>query len=151
MNCPKCNHPDTKVLETRTGKNNTSIRRRRQCLECDYRFTTIEEVYREDLYVVKRDGTREEFDRMKMITGIHKAIEKRPIEAEQIRIMILDIMDRLEKEYDSEVPTRVIGEMIMERLKSIDQIAYVRFASIYKDFRDIAEFAQEIKSLKETT
>lgn len=148
MQCPKCSHADTKVLDTRLGKNNLSIRRRRQCLGCGYRFTTIEEILREGLVVIKRNGAREEFDRAKMLAGIRRAAEKRPIEAEQIEMMMVEIMDALEREHDSEIPSQAIGEQIMNRLKEIDQIAYVRFASVYKDFRDIEELAAEISGLK---
>ncbi|WP_269536992.1 transcriptional regulator NrdR [Cerasicoccus fimbriatus] len=148
MQCPKCTHADTKVLDTRLGKNNLSIRRRRQCLGCGYRFTTIEEILREGLVVVKRNGAREEFDRMKMLAGIRRAAEKRPIEAEQIEMMIVEMIDELEREFGSEIPSKAIGELIMNRLKEIDQIAYVRFASVYKDFRDIEELAAEISDLK---
>lgn len=148
MQCPKCTHADTKVLDTRLGKNNLSIRRRRQCLGCGYRFTTIEEILREGLVVVKRNGAREDFDRIKMLAGIRRAAEKRPIEAEQIEMMIVEMIDELEREFGSEIPSKAIGELIMNRLKEIDQIAYVRFASVYKDFRDIEELAAEISDLK---
>lgn len=148
MQCPKCSHSDTKVLDTRLGKNNLSIRRRRQCLGCGYRFTTIEEILREGLVVVKRNGAHEDFDRAKMLAGIRRACEKRPIETEQIEMMMVEIIDELEREYASEIPSRAIGEHIMARLRDIDQIAYVRFASVYKDFRDIEELANEISELK---
>ncbi|GHB89933.1 transcriptional regulator NrdR [Cerasicoccus arenae] len=147
MQCPKCSHNDTKVLDTRLGKNNLSIRRRRQCLGCGHRFTTIEEILREGLVVIKRNGDREEFDRAKMLAGIRRAAEKRPIEGEQIEMMLVEIMDELERQHDSEIPSQAIGEQIMKRLKDIDQIAYVRFASVYKDFRDISELVQEISDL----
>lgn len=148
MQCPKCSHADTKVLDTRLGKNNLSIRRRRQCLGCGYRFTTIEEILREGLVVIKRNGAREDFDRAKMMAGIRRACEKRPIEAEQIEMMMVEIIDELEREHASEIPSQAIGEQIMTRLREIDQIAYVRFASVYKDFRDIEELANEISELK---
>lgn len=148
MQCPKCGHPDTKVLDTRTGKGSHSIRRRRQCLDCEYRFTTIEEILREGLIVIKRDGGREEFDRMKMLSGIRKATEKRPIQAEQIEMMVAEVIDNLEREFDSEIPSKAIGEHIMNGLKAIDKIAYVRFASVYKDFRDFDELAREVSQLK---
>lgn len=151
MRCPKCASLETKVLDTRTGKNETSIRRRRECLSCEYRFTTIEEVLRADLQVVKRDGRREDFDRNKMLGGLRKAIEKRPIEVMQIEMLIADIMATLEKEYDQEIPSQAVGELIMQRLKHLDQIAYVRYASVYKDFRDLTELAQEILDLKAST
>ncbi|MFP4157283.1 MAG: transcriptional regulator NrdR [Opitutales bacterium] len=148
MRCPKCTSLETKVLDTRTGKNETSIRRRRECLDCGYRFTTIEEVLRSDLQVVKRDGRREDFDRAKMLGGLKKAVEKRPIDAMQIEMLVADALVALEKEFDHEVPARAIGEQIMVRLKHLDQIAYVRYASVYKDFRDLAELADEINELK---
>ncbi|MGJ8653686.1 MAG: transcriptional regulator NrdR [Opitutaceae bacterium] len=151
MRCPKCASLETKVLDTRTGKNETSIRRRRECLSCEYRFTTIEEVLRADLQVVKRDGRREDFDRNKMLGGLRKAVEKRPIEVMQIEMLIADIMATLEKEYDQEIPSQAVGELIMQRLKHLDQIAYVRYASVYKDFRDLTELAQEILDLKAST
>lgn len=148
MQCPKCSHADTKVLDTRLGKNNLTIRRRRQCLGCGYRFTTIEEILREGLVVIKRSGAREDFDRAKMLAGIRRAAEKRPIEAEQIEMMMVEIIDELERQHDHEIPSQAIGEQIMTRLKAIDHIAYVRFASVYKDFRDLEELAQEIHELK---
>ena len=151
MRCPKCTSSDTKVLDTRTSKNETSIRRRRECLECGHRFTTIEEVLRADLQVVKRDGRREDFDRAKMLGGLKKAVEKRPIDVMQIEMLIADVLAALEKEYDHEIPARAIGEQIMTRLKHLDQIAYVRYASVYKDFRDLAELAQEINALNDST
>jgi len=151
MRCPKCTSLDTKVLDTRTGKNETSIRRRRECLECGYRFTTIEEVLRADLQVVKRDGRREDFDRAKMLGGLKKAVEKRPIDVMQIEMLVADVLASLEKEFDHEIPAKAIGEQIMARLKHLDQIAYVRYASVYKDFRDIAELAREVNELKESS
>lgn len=147
MHCPKCGHEDTKVLDTRIGKGNLSIRRRRQCLDCSHRFTTVEEILREGLYVVKRDGAREEFDRTKLATGIRKATEKRPVQTEQIELMMAELIDVLEREYDTEIPSKAIGEAVMARLRELDSIAYVRYASVYKDFRDISEFAEEINQL----
>lgn len=149
MRCPKCTSLETKVLDTRTGKNETSIRRRRECLDCEYRFTTIEEVLRADLQVIKRDGRREDFDRAKVLGGLKKAVEKRPIDAIQIEMLIADVLAALEKEYDHEIPSQAIGEFIMHRLKHLDQIAYVRYASVYKDFRDLSELAKEITDLKD--
>ena len=151
MRCPKCASLETKVLDTRTGKNETSIRRRRECLDCEYRFTTIEEVLRADLQVVKRDGRREDFDRNKVLGGLKKAVQKRPIEVIQIEMLIADALATLEKEHDQEIPSQAIGEQIMQRLKHLDQIAYVRYASVYKDFRDLSELAQEILDLREST
>ncbi|MGC6423510.1 MAG: transcriptional regulator NrdR [Lentimonas sp.] len=151
MRCPKCGSLETKVLDTRTGKNETSIRRRRECLECEYRFTTLEEVLHADMQVVKRDGRREDFDRNKILGGLKKAVQKRPIEIIQIEMLIADVLASLQKEFDQEVPAQAIGEHIMQRLKHLDQIAYVRYASVYKDFRDLSELAQEILDLREST
>ena len=148
MRCPKCTSLEIKVLDTRIGKNETSTRRRRECLDCGYRFTTIEEVLRADSQVVKRDGRREDFDRNKMLRGLKKAVEKRPIDVMQIEMLVADILTTLEREYDHEIPSQAIGEHIMQRLKHLDQIAYVRYASVYKDFRDLSELAEEISMLK---
>src|SRR5471030_2813751 len=148
MNCPKCGHEDSKVLDTRTGRENCSIRRRRQCLACGHRFTTLEEIVREGFLVIKKDGRREEFDHAKILNSLRKATEKRPIEAERLELLVTEVTDALEKEYDVEVPSRAVGELIMARLKQIDQIAYVRFACVYKDFKDISALAEEIKALK---
>jgi len=147
MRCPKCSSTETKVIDSRMSKSETSIRRRRECLACGYRFTTVEEVLRENLRVIKVDQSREDFDRNKVLRGIKKAVEGRPVEMERIDVMIADIVDKLQKEYFDEIPTRAIGEEIMNRLKQIDQIAYVRFAIAYKDIRDIAELEQELSYL----
>ena len=149
MYCPRCHHTDTKVIDTRMGKENHSIRRRRQCLKCEARFTTIEEILREDLFVIKRDGTREEFDRNKLVSGIRKATERRPVEIEQIEMMIADVIDSLERDFDNEIPSKAIGEAIMEQLKQIDKISYVRYASVYREFKDIEEFQTAITELRD--
>jgi transcriptional repressor NrdR len=148
MNCPKCGHEDSKVLDTRTGSNNRSIRRRRQCLECTHRFTTLEEIVREGFYVIKKDGRREEFDHAKILNSLRKATEKRPIEAERIELLISEVTEAIERDFDAEVPSSAIGEQIMTQLKQVDHIAYVRYACVYKDFKDLSELAEEIKSLK---
>lgn len=148
MQCPKCGTKDTRVIDSRVSSNGLAIRRRRSCQQCEYRFSTIEEIVREDLYVTKQDGRREPFDRNKMLAGIKRATEKRPVDGEQIEMLMADIMAELEVEFDSEIPSRAIGERIMNRLRAIDQIAYVRFASVYKQFRDIDELAKEISGLQ---
>jgi len=147
MRCPKCSSAETKVIDSRVSKTETSVRRRRECLSCEYRFTTVEEVLRENLRVIKMDDSREDFDRAKILRGIRKAIEGRPVEMERIDMMIADIVDTLQKEFFDEIPSRAIGEEIMNRLKLVDQIAFVRFAIAYKDIRDIAELEQEISVL----
>jgi len=148
MRCPKCSSTDTKVLETRTGKASASIRRRRECIECGHRFSTIEEILREDAMVVKRDGRRESFDRGKIIAGIRKATEKRPLEFEQIELLVSEVMKRLENEYDVEFPSRAIAEAILVRLQRIDEIAWLRFASFYEEYRDASDFARGITELE---
>ena len=148
MFCPRCNHEDTKVLETRLGKGNHSIRRRRECLACDHRFSTNEEIVREGMVVVKRNGAREEFDIGKIAAGVRKATDKRPIEVERINLMISEIVENLQVKFGDEVPSSAIGEEIMTLLQSVDQIAYVRFASVYREFRDIDELAKAIDQLR---
>lgn len=148
MHCPRCNHTDTRVIDSRMSKNGLSIRRRRQCQACEYRFNTLEEILREGLVVIKGDKRREDFDRSKLLNGIRKACEKRPIDIEQLHMLISDVLVELESKYANEIPNTAIGEAVMKRLKDIDHIAYVRFASVYKDFRDIDELAHEISALK---
>ncbi len=147
MRCPKCGSLETRVVDSRLGRGDRSIRRRRECGGCSYRFTTMEEVLREGLMVRKRDGSMEDFDRAKVLNGIRKACEKRPVDIEQINMMVSDVIQLLEQEHSDAIPTRAVGEKVMEHLRHVDQIAYVRFASIYKEFRDIAEFTAEINSL----
>ena len=149
MYCPKCNSNDTRVIDSRIGKNGLTIRRRRQCQQCDYRFSTLEEIVREGLIVIKRDNTRDQFDRAKMLTGIRKACEKRSVDIEQLDMLISDVLVELETFFDSEIPSRAIGDCIMKHLKRIDKIAYVRYASVYKDFRDIDEMIEELSKLQE--
>jgi transcriptional repressor NrdR len=148
MRCPKCTSIDDKVIDSRIGKDGNSIRRRRECLECGYRFTTTESVVRDGLVVIKRDGLREDFDREKLVHSIRAALHKRPVDAEQIAMLVEDVIDAVEAQYEAEIPTQAIGDAIMQRLRKIDQVAYVRFASVYKEFRDVSEFMQEIRGLK---
>ncbi|HOO91273.1 MAG TPA: transcriptional regulator NrdR [Syntrophales bacterium] len=145
MNCPFCANGENKVIDSRISRDGTAIRRRRECLNCKKRFTTYE--YVEDVLpvVVKKDGRRESFDRNKIFAGIKKACEKRPISMEVIE----ETVDRIEQECQEfalkEIPTRVIGEKIMEELHTLDGVAYVRFASVYREFRDVNEFIDELK------
>lgn len=148
MHCPKCGHAESKVLETRISKDNKSLRRRRECQKCEHRFTTVEEVLREDLVVIKRDGTRQDFDRQKIYNGVRKATEKRPIPAEKVNSLVTEVVDAIQSNHDSEVPGAAIGEEIMSRLKDLDHIAYVRFACVYRDFDDIDDLTRAIKELK---
>lgn len=147
MKCPLCASTDNKVVDSRVAKESDSIRRRRQCLDCNHRFNTIEEVRNEGLTVLKRDGGREEFDRNKMVDGIRKATIKRPLDVEQIDLLVNDVIEDLIKEYDYEIPTQAIGQSIVSRLKNIDPIAYVRFLCVYKDFRDLDELMKELSQL----
>jgi len=150
MNCPKCKERDSRVIDSRIARDGLSIRRRRECQKCGYRFTTVEEIVREGLSVRKRDGRLEAFDRRKIVGGLRRACEKRPVPSEQIDMIVNDLVLDLEAKYDQEVPSHKIGEMVMHKLKAIDQIAYVRFASVYRDFRDITEMEQAIHDLKKS-
>jgi len=147
MQCPKCHARDDKVIDSRAIKDETIIRRRRECLACAHRFTTYEEVERDDLRVLKRDGRYEVFDRKKIITGISKACEKRPVSREKIDQIVSDIVEELSKLYGNDIPTTALGEKIMRQLRRLDEVAYVRFASVYRKFRDIKEFVNEVQSL----
>ncbi len=147
MRCPKCQARDDKVIDSRAIKDETVIRRRRECLVCEHRFTTYEEIERDDLRVLKRDGRYEAFDRRKMVAGIDKACEKRPVGREAIERMVNEMIDELVKTYGDEIPTKAIGDKIMVYLRRLDEVAYVRFASVYRKFRDIKEFVNEVQSL----
>jgi len=147
MRCPKCTSIEDKVIDSRISKEGHTIRRRRECLECGYRFTTTEFLVRDGIVVIKRDGRREDFDREKLVRGIRGACHKRPIDQEQIAMTVDDIMDALEAQYESELPSSAIGELVMQHLRRIDQVAYVRYASVYKEFRDVSEFMEEITNL----
>ena len=147
MRCPKCQARDDKVIDSRAIKDETVIRRRRECLACEHRFTTYEEIERDDLRVLKRDGRYETFDRKKLIAGIDKACEKRPVSREAIERTVNEMIDELVKTYGDEIPTKAIGDKIMQHLRRLDEVAYVRFASVYRKFRDIKEFVNEVQSL----
>ncbi len=147
MRCPKCTSIEDKVIDSRISKEGGSIRRRRECLECGNRFTTTELLVREGLVVIKRDGRREDFDREKLVRAARAACHKRPVDNEQIGMLIEDVIDILEAQYDTEIPSHAIGDAVMQRLRKIDEVAYVRFASVYKEFRDVSEFMHEINAL----
>ena len=147
MRCPKCQARDDKVIDSRAIKDETVIRRRRECIACEHRFTTYEEIERDDLRVLKRDGRYESFDRRKLIGGLDKACEKRPVSREVIEKTVTEMIDELTKKYGDEIPTTAIGEKIMAKLRKLDEVAYVRFASVYRKFRDIREFVNEVQSL----
>lgn len=147
MKCPYCPAQETKVIETRDSDLD-SLRRRRECARCGKRFTTYEKLDVTDLFVVKRDGRREKFDRVKLRTGILKACEKRPVSHEKIEAAIDEIENRLREGGKTEVRTRRVGELVMEKLRELDEVAYIRFASVYRNFSDIESFEKEIKTLK---
>jgi transcriptional repressor NrdR len=148
MRCPKCTSIEDKVIDSRISKEGSTIRRRRECLECGNRFTTTETLVHDGLVVVKRDGRREDFSRDKLIHAVRAACHKRPVDTEQIAMLVEDVTDILEAQYDHQIPARAIGDAVMERLRKMDQVAYVRFASIYKQFRDVTEFVDEISALE---
>ena len=147
MRCPKCGHTDDKVLDSRAARDGAAIRRRRACLGCNQRFTTYEEIVKDALRVVKRDGRREEISRLKLMSGIMRACEKRPVSPMQIEELVDEVIDQIEQEYDSEVPSGVIGEKVIARLEKIDEVAYVRFASVYKRFADVNQFLNAIHDI----
>jgi transcriptional repressor NrdR len=147
MRCPFCGADNDRVVDTRTGENQNVIRRRRECLDCGRRFTTYETVEEAALSVVKRDGRRELFDRAKIIRGITVACEKRPISHAEISAAVDRVERKLFQEFEHEVPSSEIGERVMDELKTLDEVAYVRFASVYKAFQDSEEFMRELKKL----
>lgn len=145
MKCPACGYKETKVVDSRLSGEGTSIRRRRECLKCERRFTTYEYIEQVPLMVVKRDGRRQAFDRVKIVSGIVKACEKRPVSFEKIEQLVDEIERDVQKKFDREVNSKDIGEMIMEKLAALDEVAYVRFASVYRQFRDVNQFMNELK------
>lgn len=145
MNCPYCSHKESKVTDKRESPE--GIRRRRECLKCGKRFTTYEKAAIEDIYIIKKDNRREKFNREKLERGIIKAFEKRPVESEKIRKMINEIEEQIRKRGKKEIKTSEIGELVMKKIKKIDNVAYIRFASVYRDFQDINDFKREMKRL----
>ena len=147
MKCPFCNHLHDKVVDSRESKEGDAIRRRRECLECARRFTTYERIDEVPYMVVKKDGRREKFDRQKVLTGLLKACEKRPVPMTEMASLVDEVQSILAERTDREMSTIDIGEYLMKRLASLDKIAYVRFASVYRDFQDVESFLSEIKEL----
>jgi len=145
--CPFCGHREDKVVDSRESKEGDVIRRRRQCLACERRFTTYERVDEIPYMVIKKDGRREKFDRQKVLTGLLKACEKRPVSMAKLAELVDEVEARLMESPDREISSAEIGEMLMERLRSLDKIAYVRFASVYRNFQDEEAFFNELKSL----
>lgn len=149
MKCSKCQHLDTKVIESRDVNEGEAIRRRRACPECSYRFTTYERIERPQLIVVKNDGTRELFNRDKLLAGLYRACEKTPVTSLQLEQLVSDIEQQIYACGDQEVHTAQIGDMVMERLAELNEVAYVRFASVYRRFKDIAGFESELLQIRE--
>ena len=147
MRCPKCTSIEDKVVDSRVSKEGNTIRRRRECAECGYRYTTIESLVRDGMMVIKRDGRREAFDREKLMHAVRAPCHKRPVDLEQLTMLVDDVLDAMEASYDAEIPSNAIGDAVMQRLRKIDQVAYVRFASVYKEFRDVTEFVTEIRDM----
>lgn len=147
MKCPYCNELDTKVIDSRPAEDNSSIRRRRQCERCGKRFTTYEKLETMPLMVIKKDNTREAYDRSKIEAGIVHSCHKRPVSPQQIGSMIDEIENQIFNMEEREVPTSAIGELVMEKLKHVDEVAYVRFASVYRQFRDINSFMEELNKI----
>ncbi len=145
MRCPFCNHTEGKVVDSRASKEGDCIRRRRECLKCGRRFTTYERIEEVAQMVIKKDGRRENFDRWKLKSGILKAVEKRPVSLEQVDALIDDVERDLFNTNEHEVTTKAIGEVVMGKLRQLDEVAYVRFASVYRQFKDLNEFMSELK------
>ena len=147
MRCPKCGYLEDKVIDSRTVRDGGAIRRRRSCLDCGQRFTTYEEVIKTNLRVIKRDGSHEDLDRNKLMNGILCACQKRPVGSEQIEELVGAILNEVDAEFEREVPSEALGRKVMERLEKLDEVAYVRFASVYRRFKDVNQFLTEVKDL----
>lgn len=147
MKCPFCGFTESKVIDSRPAEEFTTIRRRRECLECSRRFTTYEIIERMPLVVIKRDGSRQTFDKVKLINGMVRACEKRPVALSELEKIADDIEQELQSNLEREIKTVDIGEMVMNRLKNLDEVAYVRFASVYRSFKDINTFMDELSKL----
>jgi transcriptional repressor NrdR len=147
MRCPFCGFLESKVIDSRESKKGISIRRRRECLSCKRRFTTYERIEEIPYMVIKKDGTRQPFDAQKLLRGLMKACEKRPIQISQLEEIVEEIESLLQERPDKEIGVAEIGELVMDRLKGLDKVAYVRFASVYREFGDVAEFRRELEEL----
>ncbi len=147
MRCPSCGHPESKVIDSRDLDEGKAIRRRRECLKCGSRFTTYERIEATNFFVIKKDGRREKFSRDKLRAGIEKACEKRPISSDQIEHLITGIERELGAGAEMEIPSARIGELVMERLRELDEVAYIRFASVYRSFADLATFEKELRTM----
>ncbi|MGM0369972.1 MAG: transcriptional regulator NrdR [Bacillota bacterium] len=147
MKCPYCTNLESKVVDSRATQDNTTIRRRRECLGCEERFTTYERIDDLPVMVIKRDGNRERFSRNKILKGLLKSCEKRPISRNEIESVVNSIEQKVKNQMENEVDSTIIGELVMDHLRKIDEVAYVRFASVYREFKDIETFRQELDKL----
>jgi transcriptional repressor NrdR len=147
MKCPQCSFEEDKVVDSRTTKEGEAIRRRRECLKCGFRFTTYEYIERAPLMVVKKDGRREQYSREKLLGGLLKACEKRPVSREQLEKVIDDVETIMFAKFKNEVRSEEIGNLVIDRLQALDEVAYVRFASVYRQFKDINQFMSEVRTL----
>lgn len=150
MKCPFCNKDNTRVIDSRPADDNNSIRRRRQCDECQRRFTTYEKVETIPLVVIKKDNNREPYERSKIEAGVFRSCHKRPISVDQITALVDEVETIIFNREDKEIPSHVIGEILMDKLKDLDPVAYVRFASVYREFKDVSTFMDELKKILET-
>lgn len=148
MRCPYCKYEDNKVVDSRSSSEGYIVRRRRECLRCERRFTTYERIEEKPLMVIKKDGRREEFDRQKLLNGMRKACEKRPVAVETLEKAADEIERKLEKKFENEVDSKAIGQLVMQKLNTLDEVAYVRFASVYRQFKDIDQFMDELRRLR---
>ena len=148
MKCPKCSHVDDKVIDTRAVRNGLAVRRRRVCQECGHRFTTYEEIVKANLKVFKRDGRHEDLSKQKLMESITIACQKRPVSTQDIESLVDGIINELETEFEREVPSTAIGRKVMEALEKTDEVAFVRFASVYRRFRDATQFLNEVQALR---
>jgi transcriptional repressor NrdR len=148
MRCPKCSLQDDKVIDSRASREGATIRRRRECSGCGHRFTTYEEVEHQGLMVLKRDGRHEEFSKEKLLSGIRKACQKRPISPKVMEDLVEKIMDEVTNRYEREVPGEAVGKLVMEGLREMDEVAYVRYASVYRRFQEATDFVHEVKKLE---
>jgi len=147
MHCPACNYFDSKVTDSRVSADGLTIRRRRECGKCNFRFSTVEESEILDLTIIKRDGRREPYNKEKLANGLKHALEKRPYTAEQFRGLLQKIERDLQRRRKTELTSREVGEVVMKRLRTFDEVAYIRFASVYRSFQDVASFTQELQGL----
>lgn len=148
MRCSKCGCQDDKVIDSRASREGATIRRRRQCIACGHRFTTYEEIEHQGLMVLKRDGRHEEFSKEKLLAGVKKACQKRPVSPKIMEDLVNSISSKVSDEYDQEVPGEVVGKLVMDGLREIDEVAYVRFASVYRRFEEATDFVHEVRKLE---